>query len=131
LRGFVPDFSILFMCTSCAHDHCLTTQCPAPPSEVRRVHACVFLYFSSLPHTYKCIESNLFLSRLLSTSTSKVRLNNCHPLCMNEHLRFNRNFLWAWPNNSNNPPPDLKVSSITLSHPLLFYILVFQWRLLS
>jgi hypothetical protein len=91
---------------------------PRPPREASER---VCFSHSSLVHTLTSVKRTTYLIRRLhSTSTSKVELKSYHPPRMNESLRFIRNSLWARPNNSNNPPPDLKVSSRTLPHHCCF-----------
>jgi hypothetical protein len=108
----------------------LTTPHPTCPDQPASL--CVCFSFSPLLHTLvSAYRATHLISRFSSTSISKVELKSYHPPCINVLLRFIRNSLWARPNNSNNPPLDLKVPSRTLSHPLLFYIPVFEWRLLS
>jgi hypothetical protein len=68
----------------------ITSPRPVRRGEVSE-RARVFLPFSP-PHTCKCIDNNSPYKEASFTSTSKVRLNSCHPPCMNEHLRFIRNY---------------------------------------
>jgi hypothetical protein len=78
----------------------ITSPRHARPNEVRRASACVFL--SSLIYTLASAqrESHL-LNRPPSTSISKIGRKSCHSPCMNRHLKFIRNFLLVWSNNSN------------------------------
>jgi hypothetical protein len=69
---------------------------PRPARRDERVR--VFLSFSS-PHLHVHIEQLIF-NRLLSTSNIKVGRKS-HPACMNEALRFIRNYPWPSPIISN------------------------------
>jgi hypothetical protein len=62
LWGLRPNFDWLFTRPSCARAHCLTSPRHARPGPARRgkvsERTCVFLPFSSPPHTCKCIDSH-------------------------------------------------------------------------
>jgi hypothetical protein len=72
----------------------VATSSRAWPSEARRVRACVFLYFSSSPHTCKCIENTHYLNRLPSTSISNVGTKEGMPIminCKNQNILASSN----------------------------------------
>jgi hypothetical protein len=99
---------------------CHATAWPGPVS----AHVCFFL--SPLLHTFACASMTThYLSWLHCSSGSNVGLKSFFHQCMNVSLIFIRNFIWAKPNNSNNLPPYLKVSSMLFPHALLF-VLVFS-----
>jgi hypothetical protein len=64
--------------------------------------ACACFSLSSLIHTLASAQREIHLLNMPpSTSTSKIGLKNYYPPCMNRPLKFIRNFLLVWSNNSN------------------------------
>jgi hypothetical protein len=82
-------------------DYSRTHRAPAPITSPRLAlarwgevskRARVFLSFSLLHTLASASRATHLISRLSSTSTSKVGLKSCHPPCMNGALRFIRNY---------------------------------------
>jgi hypothetical protein len=82
-------------------DYSRARRAPTPTAAsgpARRASACVSLFLlSSLARAYRATH---LINRLLSTSNIKVRRKS-HPACMNEALRFIRNYPWPSPIISN------------------------------
>jgi hypothetical protein len=94
--GTCETFCRISMNYSHAHRAPIGSPRPAERDEVSE-RTCLFLTFSLLDSSASAYRATHFLSSFSSTTTSKMRVQSCHPLSINKSLKFIRNFLYLGP----------------------------------
>jgi hypothetical protein len=90
-----------FRCTIHAH---VVHSCPclASPHPIQRGERICFsfsLLFHTLSSAYRATN---YINRIIYNTSDNVGVKICNPLCMNEYLRFIRDYVCASPNNFHN-----------------------------